>query len=288
MPRPTVTVIIPTYNRARLVAEAIGSVLDQTEPAEQIVVVDDGSTDATAERLAAYAQRIEVVRIEHCGMAGRVRNVGAGRATGDLLAFLDSDDLWRPEKLARQRALHRADPTLRISHTRETWLRNGRIVSQAGQRHARSGDIFDDALVKCIMGPSTVMVDRPLFSAAGGFREDLEIGEDYELWLRIVDSERVGYIDEELTIKRAGLTGSDSDGSGQLSAKYGQIEIFRIRALRELIERSALSAGRLPSARRELARKCMVYAAGCSRRGRAAEAAEYRALASRCLGVAPD
>lgn len=279
MGEPIVSVIIPTYNRAGPTVEAVRSVLSQTRRADEIIVVDDGSVDGTPDRLAAAAPGATIVPIPHCGMPGKVRNAGVERARGELIAFLDSDDLWTPEKLARQIALHGEDSLLRISHTREIWLRDGRTVSQRGRRHGREGDIFEDALVKCIIGPSTVIIDRSLFESAGGFREDLEIAEDYELWLRIVAREPVSYIDEPLTVKRALC--SAIGGEGQLSEKYGQIEIFRIRALRGLVEGGLLPRSRMASARAELSRKCRIYAAGCRKRGRGEEALLYEISAAR-------
>jgi hypothetical protein len=147
-------------------------------------------------------------------------------------------------------------------------------VSQAGQRHKRSGDIFIDALKKCIIGPSTVMMRRELFEEFGGFREDLEIAEDYELWLRITAKYPVGYIDEPLVIKRGGHL-------DQLSEKYGQIEIFRIKALLLNLEAGTFRGDQRDLAARELARKCRVYANGCEKRGKSEEARHYREIAGR-------
>jgi glycosyltransferase involved in cell wall biosynthesis len=257
MAGPLVSVIIPVYNRPRLVQEAAESVLAQTFGDLELILVDDGSTDETPTVLAELAAqaphraadtrvpaagepagRITVHRIAHDGHPGAVRNRGAELAQGRYLAFLDADDLWRPQKLARQLALHEdstpgvSDPgsrTPRLSHTREQWIRNGREVSQKGIDHARAGWIFEDALKKCTIGPSTVMMERALFEKHGGFREDLEIAEDYELWLRITARHAVAYLDEPLTVKRAGH-------GDQLSEKYGQIERFRIEALRDLVQ----------------------------------------------------
>jgi glycosyltransferase involved in cell wall biosynthesis len=271
-----VTVIVPAYNRLHLLHDAIDSIFRQLFRQYQIVVVDDGSTDGTEE----YARRLEgedkvrYLRLEHSGRPGRVRNAGARLADGEYLAFLDSDDLWAPEKLARQIAFFQAHPDLRICHTREIWKRGERIVSQAGQRHKRSGFIFADSLKKCIIGPSTVMMRRELFEQLGGFREDLEIAEDYELWLRVTAGYPVGYIDEPLVTKRGGRP-------DQLSARYGQIEIFRIRALLLNLEAGTFAARQRERAARELVRKCRIYAAGCEKRGRLEEAQRYRELAGR-------
>ncbi len=132
--------------------------------------------------------------------------------------------------------------------------------------------LFDDALQKCIIGPSTVVMERSLFVESGGFREDLEIAEDYELWLRITPDERVGYIDTPLIVKRGGH-------EDQLSSKYGQIEIFRIHALLELVESGYFSGGNQARATGELSRKCAIYANGARKRGKNDEAERYEALA---------
>ena len=97
--RARISVIIPTYNRVHCVGEAIDSVLAQDPPADEVIVVDDGSTDATPERLAGYGDRITVIRQENAG-AGAARTAGLGRARGDWITFLDSDDIWLPGRLA--------------------------------------------------------------------------------------------------------------------------------------------------------------------------------------------
>ena len=228
MRRPTISVIIPTFNRASLVSEALESVLKQEVPPVlstrsraadtdvdgrnrswmEIVVVDDASTDETAHRVSAFAQRDSRVRLlqldRHSGNPGYVRNRGVERSSGEFVAFLDSDDYWLPGKLARQLSVHVEHPEIRISHTRERWIRSGKEVSQTSQTHRRRGDMFGDSLHKCVIGPSTVVVARRLFEETGGFREDLEVAEDYEYWLRITVSEPVEYVDEPLIVKRAG------------------------------------------------------------------------------------
>jgi glycosyltransferase involved in cell wall biosynthesis len=328
---PTVSVVIPVWNRRELIGEAIDSVLSQQLPPGwhlELIVVDDGSDDGTAEYLdtrftagstaldgcdpardpardrssdgardparegvapsVAEPPSVRVVHTAHCGFPGAARNRGVREAAGQLLAFLDSDDRWLPGKLQAQIPLHRpetgdgpVDPAsgspipARFSHTRERWVRNGREVSQRSQRHRRAGDIFLDALVKCIVGPSTVMIETALYRTTGGFREDLEVAEDYEYWLRLLATTPVAYVDRPLTVKQAGPW-------EQLSEKYGEIERFRIAALRDLVVAGAfagknaedpqIDVARDTAARRELARKLRVYAAGARKRGRTAEA----------------
>jgi glycosyltransferase involved in cell wall biosynthesis len=265
-----ISVVIPTYNRKTYLAEAIRSVRAQSYRDWELIVVDDGSTDGTP--TAISWEGIRYLRADHSGYPGRVRNIGARAARGAYIAFLDSDDLWKPEKLSRQAAFFRDHPDISLCHTREIWLRNGAVISQAGQRHKRSGNIFEDALKKCVIGPSTTVLTKNLFQQHGGFHPGLEIAEDYELWLRICSVEEVGYIDEALVVKRAGH-------GDQLSERYGRIEFFRLAALRENIERRVFRGYNRKLALEEMSRKCRIYAAGCRKRGREREAAEYSALA---------
>jgi glycosyltransferase involved in cell wall biosynthesis len=270
MTDPLVSAIIPTYNRHPLLLEALTSIKEQSYPTIECIVVDDGSTDATPE--ISDFQDVRYIRIEHTGLPGQVRNRGAQEASGSILAFLDSDDLWMPDKIEKQVRFLSDHPEIPICHTREIWKRGERIISQAGQRHKRSGNIFKDCLKKCIVGPSTTVLTKSLFTDIGMFNPTLEIAEDYELWLRISARYQFGYIDEPLVIKRGGHT-------DQLSAKYGQIEIFRIKALSENIDQKVFNPAQLDLARMELERKCRIYAGGCIKRGKPSEAARYLALA---------
>jgi glycosyltransferase involved in cell wall biosynthesis len=274
---PEITVVIPVYNRRPLLTEAVRSVLDQSYGGFECIIVDDGSTDETWDMPAARNSfggdpRVKVHRIEHTGMPGLVRNRGAALSSSPHLAFLDSDDVWMSDKLQRQVRFFRENPRIRICPTREKWIRAGREVSQARQRHLREGMIFQDSLKKCIIGPSTVMMERSLFEETGGFREDLEIAEDYELWLRITSRVEVGYIDEPLVTKRAGH-------GDQLSRKYGHIEYYRIQGLMGLVDEGSFPPELDALARRELSRKCGIYASGCRKRGRVGEAEKFEALA---------
>ncbi len=281
--KPLVSVIIPTYNRLELLKEAVFSVIAQNYKNIELVVVDDGSTDGTEGWCLAEMEHfpLKYIRIEHTGFPGRVRNVGVENSSGEYLAFLDSDDLWVGEKVEKQLRLIMTEGCS-ICHTRERWIRNGREISQSKQRHRRRGDIFEDALAKCIIGPSTVMLKREVFDYVGLFNEKMEIAEDYDLWLRVTALYRVCYVDEPLVIKRGGRP-------DQLSEKYGQIEIFRIEGLENFLVWLGGARGyfralgwgeeRLSQikalAYRELARKCGIYANGCFKRGRDGEGRTY-------------
>jgi len=276
MSSPLVSVIIPVYNRFEMAKEAVSSVIGQTHQNLEVIIVDDGSIDMTS-TLAAYFgddSRVKYLKINHNGMPGFVRNKGVEISSGKYLAFLDSDDLWVDSKLKKQVDFLENNSAYKVVHTREAWIRNGKTISQSGFNHKRFGNIFSDALIKCILGPSTIMLETDLYKNLGGFRDDLEIAEDYELWLRLTNSNNIGYLDEPLITKRAGHV-------GQLSEKYGQIEIFRIRGLQKLVEQNYFKSGNQELAEKELSKKCRIYSAGCRKRNKTEEAEVYASLAAK-------
>ena len=260
--KPCVSVIIPTYNRAALVAEAVASVLAQTWRDFEVLVVDDGSTDDTAAALAPFAGQVTVLR--------RPSRGGVSAARGQWLAFLDSDDLWLPEKLSRQWAFLDAPPGLRLCQTEETWVRRGVRVNQPRTHRKIGGRIFYQSLERCLVSPSAVLLHRRLIEEHGGFDENLPAAEDYDLWLRLSWRYEVGLVPEPLIIKRSGH-------ADQLSAQWG-LDRHRIRALVKLVAEPDLPPLYAVAARRVLAAKCAIYAQGCEKRGKLAEAQFYRDL----------
>lgn len=269
----TVSVIIPVFNRPKSVHQAIESVLNQDYKNWELIVVDDGSTDGTLESLSLYQNdhRIRILSLQRNGHPGYVRNRGVEEARGEWLAFLDSDDIWYQNKLSEQLSHLEKNENSLIIHSREHWVRNGKTVSQVHRKHTASGDLFDVSLGKCEIGPSTVVIRRSFFEELGGFREDLEICEDYEMWLRVTDRSSIEYINEALVEKRAGA-------EDQLSAKYGYIEIFKIKALKDLVDQRSFSEVNDKAARKELSKKCRIYSKGCRKRGRIEEADKYMSL----------
>jgi glycosyltransferase involved in cell wall biosynthesis len=264
---PLVSVIIPTYNRAGLVRQAVASVAAQTFRDFEIVVVDDGGTAGTCEVLSA-GQELRVLRHPHRRGVSAARNTGIAAARGEWLAFLDSDDLWLPDKLARQICLLEGQPELRLCQTDETWVRRGVRVNKPAAHHKVAGQIFLPSLGRCMISPSAVMLHRRLLFDHGGFDATLPAAEDYDLWLRLTWRYEVGLVDEALVIKRGGHP-------DQLSRLWG-IDRFRIRALVKLLAEPDLPAAYARAARQVLAAKCAIYAQGCDKRGKIEEAAWYR------------
>jgi len=267
----TVSVVIPTYNRSTLVCEAVSSVLAQGGSSPEIIVVDDGSTDDTEGTLRGFAGRIRYIRRPHEGVSA-ARNSGARVARGRWLAFLDSDDLWRPQKLARQMALHAAQPGIVASQTGEIWIRNGTRVNPRRHHSKPDGDIFLPSLSRCLVSPSAVVLRRSLFFELGGFDETLEVCEDYDLWLRLGCVAEVALLPDPLVVKRGGHP-------DQLSRSVPAMDRYRVAALVKLLASHRLPERRHRAAVAVLREKCRVLAQGARKRGRGHEADRYTALA---------
>jgi glycosyltransferase involved in cell wall biosynthesis len=235
----------------------------------ELIVVDDGSTDGTLEQLARF-DRTTIERSERRGPAA-ARNRGVALANAPLIAFLDSDDLWKPEKLSRQLGFMREHPQCEISQTGEIWIRNGRRVNPGLRHLKRAGDIFVDSLQTCLISPSAVILKTDLFRARGGFDEGLFAAEDYDLWLRILVDREVGLLDEPLITRRAGH-------SDQLSATTAAIDRFRVVGLMTLLADSRLCNSRRVVVSSVLTQKCRVLSKGARRRGKEAEADLYNAV----------
>ena len=266
---PLVSVVVPTFNRAGQLGEALDSVLAQTYPHWELIVVDDGSRDETPRLLAGYGPRIRTIPQENRGVSA-ARNRGIRAAQGDFVALLDSDDYWLPAKLADQVAFFQRHPALMLCQTEEIWVRNGRRVNPKTRHRKFGGMIFEKTLPLCLISPSAVMLRRALLQEVGLFDETLPACEDYDLWLRITWKYPVGLIETPLIVKRGGH-------ADQLSA-MPELDKYRIRALVKILEQGCLSPSQEAAARVMLAEKCRVYAAGCRKRGRLAEAEDYRWL----------
>jgi glycosyltransferase involved in cell wall biosynthesis len=254
-----------------MLLEAVDSVLAQSTQSFELIVIDDGSTDGTAEQLTRLDQTIRFERIEHGGPAA-ARNRGVALAHAPLLAFLDSDDLWAPTKLERQLAFMHDNPGCAISQTDEIWIRNGRRVNPGVRHRKRAGDIFIDSLRTCLISMSATMMRTDLFLSLGGFDETMLAAEDYDLWLRILIDHEAGLLDEPLVTRRGGHC-------DQTSARIPAIDRFRILALVKLLADDRLSLVRRTAVIEVLAEKCRIYAGGLARRGRIDQARFYERIA---------
>jgi glycosyltransferase involved in cell wall biosynthesis len=200
-----VSVILPTFNRLQFLRPAVDSVFAQTYTDWELIVADDGSNDETRLYLGALAMRprVTLVSLPHSGVPAIVRNAALGRASGMYVAFLDSDDVWIPQKLERQVAALRRAAGRRWSYTACIRIdETGAECHIAGTRPWRphTGDIFEQLLTfDAAVGTPTVMVERSLLTEVGGFDEQQIMYEDYELWLRLASRSDVELVDERLT-----------------------------------------------------------------------------------------
>jgi glycosyltransferase involved in cell wall biosynthesis len=212
-----VSVVIPARNRANVIGRAVASVAAQTHPAGEIIVVDDASTDdtgAVVNALAAHDPRIRLVPLAQRHGAPGARNKGAAAASGALLAFLDSDDLWRPGKLAAQVALLDAEPGAPAAFTGISYRYLDRPPFDAvPPGRVELADLFGvNVLGTC----SSALVRRDAFHAIGGFAPDLPSCQDWDLWLRLADH-------GPLLVAPAPLTEYCFDGGGRISVDAGVV-----------------------------------------------------------------
>ncbi|MEH0018821.1 MAG: glycosyltransferase [Desulfobacter sp.] len=266
-----VSVIIPTFNRAHVLGRALDSVLAQDYGLLEILVVDDGSSDATPALLAGYGDQIRVLAQANKGVSS-ARNHGIRESRGALIALLDSDDAWTPDKITRQAAFFSGNPGALICQTEEIWIRNGKRVNPKIKHKKPSGMIFEPSLKLCLVSPSAVMMRRELFDLKGMFNEDFPVCEDYDLWLRVSADTPVYLIDTPCTVKYGGH-------EDQLSASHSQ-DKYRIEAMLNLIREKTLSPEQEAAAARVLRKKCRVYGNGCIKRGRQEEGRTYLDLAA--------
>jgi len=265
----SVSVIIPTFNRWHVLPRAVDSALAQTTAANEIIVVDDGSTDDTGKMLhRAYGNRVKYLHQSNAGVSA-ARNNGIQTACSDWIALLDSDDEWLPEKLQRQINAIASVQDCVLNHTDEIWVRNGVRVNPMEKHRKSGGDIFAQCLPLCAISPSSVLIKKDLFNAVGMFDESLPACEDYDLWLRICSTHKVQYLDDKLLVKYGGH-------EDQLSKKYWGMDRFRIKALEKLLLNSELTIEQTKLATDMLQRKIHILYKGAVKHSN-------RQLAEECL-----
>ena len=272
---PTVSVIIPTYNRWPMVGAAIQSVLAQSYHDFELIVVDDGSTDATSMEVVKRGPQLRYFHQERRGVSA-ARNLGVRQSRGRLIAFLDSDDLWQVDKLKIQVGIMQNSPEVRICQTDELWIRNGVRVNPRIKHRKPSGDIFVRSLDLCLVSPSAVMMTRELFERSGRFDESLPVCEDYDLWLRIARDNPVQLIDQPLVVKHGGH-------ADQLSRSVWGMDRYRVIALQKVL-RSGIAGEQRAAALRVMRKKVGVLVRGACKRGKTADAEQYQALLSEFAG----
>ncbi|MDQ7032067.1 MAG: glycosyltransferase family A protein [Desulfonauticus sp.] len=264
-----VSVIIPTYNRAKFLGQAIESVLKQTYTCLELIVVDDGSTDRTWQIVKHFSdKRIKYFYQENKGVAW-ARNWGVKVSRGEFIAFLDSDDFWLPQKLEKQlRFLQETD--FLLVQCLEKWFRRGKFVNQKRKHLMPAGWFWEKALEMCLIGPSCVLLKRQVLDKVGVFDETFPACEDYELWLRVLLDYPVGLVPEALVVKRGGH-------GDQLSRSILGLDLYRIYALLK-IRTKITDPCLLSKLDTVLTHKASCYVQGCLKRGKWEEALRIKEL----------
>jgi glycosyltransferase involved in cell wall biosynthesis/nucleoside phosphorylase len=224
-----IAVVIPVFNREATIKRAIDSVLSQSYAPEDIIVVDDCSTDRTANLLAEYGNAITVIAFPANSGPSKARNEGINHAKTEWIAFLDSDDCWKPDKLKKQIEFLGKFPFYQILQSEEIWIRNGKRVNPRKHHAKPEGWIWEASLERCLVSPSGVLLRKSLLQKYRSFDECLPVCEDYDLWLKISRYHPVGLEPGLSVIKYGGH-------ADQLSRKYPAMDSFRVQSLEGLLK----------------------------------------------------
>ena len=263
----TVSVVIPTFNREGFIEQCVVSALQQSKKPDEVIVVDDGSSDKTWDVLRTLGfsdskeekNSLRYIFQRNKGVSA-ARNLGIKAAKYRYIAFLDSDDLWLEKKLEKQiSSLESQSTRYRLSHTNEIWVRNGVRVNAHLKHEKNGGDIFIQCLKLCCISPSSSLVDRSVFDDFGFFDENLPACEDYDFWLRFCAFEDVHFVNEHLLIKNGGH-------DQQLSKKHWGMDRFRVTALENLLKNQSLSEFKRKETIKELIFKLQVLIDGGRKR----------------------
>ena len=217
---PRVSIVIPTYNCDRFLGRAVDTALSQSYTDHEIIVVDDGSTDGTADLIAQYEQRVRYYRQSNRGVSA-ARNLALDYATGEFIAYLDADDMWYPQKLEAQVAFLDTHKECGLVHTEVSVIDEDDEIlhlcfNQETKRSIPRGYCLTDLLRRCHIQTLTVMERRQCLDRIGGFDERLPIAQDYHHWIKVVGGGfAVGYLAEPL--------GKYRWRSGSLMANQGRL-----------------------------------------------------------------
>ena len=229
--RELVSVVIPTYNYGRYVGAAVESALAQTYPAVQVIVIDDGSTDDTRERLTAYGKRIRYVYQENQGLSA-ARNTGIHLAAGKFVALLDSDDLFHPRKIELQMKLFADRPKLGLVAT-GLFSNEPPQWTEVGETPVPALDLrLNDVIARSRFAPSSVLARRECFERVGAFDPTLRSVEDRDMWIRIAAKFGVAKIDLPLTWYR--ITPGSMSRNAERMEHFERLVLERALAMPEL------------------------------------------------------
>jgi glycosyltransferase involved in cell wall biosynthesis len=239
----------------------------------EIIVADDGSTDHSQNLIEKNYKNVQFVSQQHQGVSA-ARNRGIKQARGNWIALLDSDDAWKPEKLELQVQALAENIAFKVIHTNETWIRNGKGLSQMKKHRKYGGNIFKHCLPLCVISPSSVMIHQDIFDKVGYFDESLPVCEDYDYWLRMCCQFPVLFLDQALIIKYGGH-------EDQLSTKYWGMDRFRIQALVNILNTDYLIETDRRVAVEILLKKIDIYLKGARKRNNMLFVDEFQSIQER-------
>lgn len=202
---PLISVVITTYNYGDYLKTCLDSVLQQTHTNLEVIVINDGSTDHTDQVIAPYLTNplIKYVRQVNAGQA-IAKNNGIRQASGDYLAFLDADDYWMPQKLNRQLGLFAVDRQVGVVFSKSVWVDQLGNTIPVNSSRPHAGWVTNHLIVDNFVVFSSALVRRECFTKLGAFDEGLEMGIDWDLWLRFSLHYKFAFVDEQLTAYRVG------------------------------------------------------------------------------------
>ncbi len=265
-----ISVVIPSYNRRHTLQRALQSVLEQRSPVDEIILVDDGSSDDSAAMVTREFPQVRLLRQPNQGVSA-ARNRGIQAAQYEWIALLDSDDSWMPHKIESMRAAATQHPGYVLYHSDEIWIRRGVRVNPM-QKHRKSGGwIFTQCLPLCAISPSATLLQKSVLQDLGLFDENLPACEDYDLWLRLCHRYPVHYIDEPLITKYGGH-------DDQLSQQHPVMDRFRVRALHRLLDTADLNSDDFDAAHGILLNKLEILLMGAHKHGNLALVEEFEPM----------
>lgn len=257
--KPDVSIIMPVLNGERYIRTAIESILDQTFRNYELVVIDDGSTDATPAIVASFSERMAIRYVRHAERLGipRSMNDGVSHASGDFIAFLDHDDTWFPEFLETQRAYLAEHPDVAMVHSDfQTIDGDGNVIEDSvALRRGRSrpsGNVFRELFLDSFVVGNSVLIRRECFTKVGLFDESMRWG-DYHMWMRIARHYRVDYVGRVLTRYRQHATQSTRTTVSVSRTNEDSVGLMAVRKILEAYPEAGREIGEA-AIRKRLAR----------------------------------
>jgi len=250
--KPKVSIVMPVLNGQRFIAEAIQSILAQTYDCYELLVIDDGSTDATAQTVKSFAGILDLKYLRHDAPHGIApsMNDGVRNSTGDMIAFLDHDDAWFPEFLETQVSYLQNHPDAAMVHSDfQTIDVNGNVIEESvavcRNRKRPSGRVFPQLFMDSFIVGNSVLIRRECFTRLGLFDESLRWG-DYHMWMRIARNYNIDYVDKVLTKYRQ----HSSQSTRTAPVNRSELEPVGLSAIKKILEL-------YPEIRREVGEKAV-------------------------------